>query len=325
MNMTETKISIKNPNDLITTVPLLLGFHPTHSLVVVGLAALDLQCTFRIDLPGSADHIEHLRDLTAQLCRNECDGCILIAYGEREVAEAAIARTTQRLHAAGIKPIDRLRVEDGRWFSLDCGLDCCPAEGRPVPQSSPASCEVAVAGGHALPDRSAVAAQFDPAEPDRRAAVAAAVDAALLSETELDWAEQRGRDLGAVDRWMDSPELPGPEDIAILGLALGDLDIRDHAIGRIGSGAFEDNRADLWIWLARHLDGGMTAPAATVAAFAAYRAGNGVVALEALELALRSQPNYRLARMLMAALQAGMPPNALAEISGEKAGELLDG
>lgn len=325
MNMTETKISIKNPTDLITTLPLLLGFHPEHSLVVVGLAELDFQCTFRVDLPGSAEHVEHLQDLTAQLCRNECDTCILIAYGEREVAEAAIAHTTRRLHAAGIKPIDRLRVEEGRWFSLDCGRDCCPAEGEPIPQTSPASCEVAVAGGHALPDRSAVTAQFAPAEPGRRAAVAAAIDAALLAETELGWAEQRGRDLGAVDQWMESSELPGTEDIAILGLALGDLDIRDYVIERINSGAFEGNRLDLWIWLARHLDENMVAPAATVAGFAAYRFGNGVAALEALELALRSQPNYRLAQMLMAALQAGMPPSALAGIGGENVAGLLDG
>ncbi|WP_084546425.1 DUF4192 domain-containing protein [Glycomyces arizonensis] len=325
MNMTETKIRIKGPIDLITTVPLLLGFHPEHSLVVVGLAKLEFQCTFRVDLPGSADHIEHLRDLTAQLCRNDCDGCILIVYGEREVAEAALARTAQRLDAAGIKPIDRIRITEGRWFSLDCARDCCPAEGKPVPQTSPASCEVAVAGAHALPDREAVAAQLDPAEPGRRAAVATAVDAALLAEIELDWAEQRGRDLKALDQWMSSPELPDVEGIATLGLALGDLDIRDYAIDRINSGRFEGNRTDLWIWLARHLDDELVAPAATVAGFAAYRFGNGVLALEALELALRARPTYRLARLLLNALQAGIPPGALAGIGREKASELLDG
>src|SRR5690606_13130062 len=173
MNITETDISIKGPSDLVCTVPLLLGFHPEHSLVVVGLSGSDLKCTFRIDLPGSADHIEHLLDLTGQLCRNGCDRCVLIAYGEREVTEAAIARTAQRFDAAGIESVDRLRVTEGRCFGLDCERECCPPEGRPVPQTSPASCEVAVSGGYALPDRSAVAAQLDPAEPDRRAAVAA--------------------------------------------------------------------------------------------------------------------------------------------------------
>ncbi|WP_162145977.1 DUF4192 domain-containing protein [Glycomyces tenuis] len=323
--MTETKIRIKGPVDLITTIPLLLGFHPEHSLVVVGLNEGDFQCTFRVDLPGSAEHIEHLRDLTGQLCRNECDACVLIAYGEREVGEAALARAAHRFDAAGIKPLNRFRVADGRWFSPDCEDTCCPAEGKPVPQTSPASCEVAVAGGHALPDRSAVAAQLDPAEPGRRAAVTAAVEAALLAEAELDWAEQRGRDLRTVDRWMASSELPDTADIAALGLALGDLDIRDHAIDRINSGDFEGNRTDLWIWLARHLEEELVAPAATVAGFAAYRFGNGVLALEALELALRARPNYRLAQMLMAALQAGIPPGTLAGIGSGKASEALDG
>jgi len=325
MNITETDISIKGPSDLVCTVPLLLGFHPEHSLVVVGLSGSDLKCTFRIDLPGSADHIEHLLDLTGQLCRNGCDRCVLIAYGEREVTEAAIARTAQRFDAAGIESVDRLRVTEGRCFGLDCERECCPPEGRPVPQTSPASCEVAVSGGYALPDRSAVAAQLDPAEPDRRAAVAAAVDEALLADTELDWAEHRGRDLRAVERWMGSSELPGAEDIAVLGLALGDSHVRDHAIGRIGSGEYERNRVDLWIWLVRHLDADLVAPAATLAGFAAYRFGNGVLALEAFELALRSRPGYRLARMLMTALQAGIPPGTLAGIGGGKAGELLGG
>ncbi|MCH7229546.1 DUF4192 domain-containing protein [Glycomyces sp. L485] len=325
MNLTETKISIKGPTDLITTVPLLLGFHPEHSLVVVGLIDFDLQCTFRVDLPGSADHLEHLRDLTAQLCRNECDAAVLIAYGEREVAEASLERGAHRLDAAGIKPVDRLRVSEGRWFSLSCGRACCPPEGKPVPESSAASCEVAVAGGHALSDRAAVAAQLDPAEDGRRAAVASAVEAILLAETELDWAEQRGRDLHTVEHWMSAEDLPDTDDIATLGLALGDLDIRDFVIERIGSGGFEANRTDLWVWLARHLEDELVAPAATVAGFAAYRFGNGVLALEAFEMALRSQPNYRLAQMLMAALQAGIPPGALDGIGRGRAGGVLDG
>ena len=108
--------------------------------------------------------------------------------------------------------------------------------------------------------------------------------------------------------------LPGPDDIAAVGLALGDLDIRDYALRRINSGTFEGNRVDLWIWVARHLEDDLVAPAATVAGFAAYRFGNGVLALEAFELALRSTPHYRLAQMLMAALQAGIPPAALSRI-----------
>ncbi|THV41596.1 DUF4192 domain-containing protein [Glycomyces buryatensis] len=323
MDMTQAKISLTGPDDLLTTIPLLLGFHPEQSLVVVGLVDGDLECTFRVDLPGSAEHIEHLVDLTGQLSLNNCNQCVLIAYGDKDVAEAALERTKSRCDAAGIKPIERLRVSSGRWHGLDCPPDhSCPVAGSLIPETSAAACEVAVAGWYAAPDRETVAAQLQAAAPGRRAAVASSVEAILGGEVELDWAEQRGRDLHAVDHWLEAKELPDTDDIATLGLALGDLDIRDYALRRINSGRFERGRVDLWIWVARHLEEDLVAPAATVAGFAAYRSGNGVLALEAFELALRSSPHYRLAQMLMAALQSGLPPNALARIGGGDAEEM---
>jgi hypothetical protein len=314
MHTTQARIRLNGPKDLLTTIPLLLGFHPQHSLVVVGLIGGELQCTFRADLPGSADHLEHLPDLTAQLSLNRCDACVVIAYGEADLAQAAVAQAGARLHAAGIEPLDQLRVSEGRWTSLTCGKPCCPPEGLPVPETTPASCEVAVAGGYAAADRSAIAAQLAPAAPGRRAAVAKAVAETITAEAELDWATQRSIDLHSIDHWMGTSALPGPADIAAVGLALGDLDIRDYALRRINTGKFEGNRVDLWIWVARHMEEDLVAPAATVAGFAAYRFGNGVLALEAFELALRSSPHYRLAQMLMAALQAGIPPGALSRI-----------
>jgi hypothetical protein len=314
MNMTQARISINGPNDLLTTIPLLLGFHPEHSLVVVGLIDRRLQCTFRVDLPGSADHLEHLPDLTAQLSLNDCDECVVIAYGEKEVGDASIERAATRLSNAGIEPLDRLRVAEGRWFSLTCGKPCCPPEGTPIPETSPASCEVAVAGCYAAADRAAVAELLAPAPPGRRAAVERAIAATLAAEADLEWSTQRSRDLHAIDHWLSTSTLPGPEDIASVGLALGDLDIRDYALRRIVTGRYEANRIDLWLWVARHMADDLVAPAATVAGFAAYRFGNGVLALEAFETALKASPHYRLAQLLLAALQAGYPPGALANI-----------
>ncbi|MEU5872273.1 DUF4192 domain-containing protein [Glycomyces sp. NPDC047369] len=314
MSTTQASISIKGPTDLLTTIPHLIGFHPEHSLVAVGLIGRQLQCTFRVDLPGSADHLEHLVDLTAQLSRNDCDECVVVAYGDKEIAEAAIERAATRFHHAGIDPLDRLRVTGGRWFSLTCDQPCCPAEGTPVPESTPASCEVAVAGCHAAPDRAAIAEQLAPAPPGRRAAVERAVAQSLAAEADLDWAGQRSADLHAIDHWLSTSALPGPDDIASIGLALGDLDIRDYALRRISSGRLDANRIDLWLWVARHMADDLLAPAATVAGYAAYRFGNGVLALEAFETALKASPHYRLAQMLMAALQAGYPPSAIGNI-----------
>jgi hypothetical protein len=67
----------------------------------------------------------------------------------------------------------------------------------------------------------------------------------------------------------------------------------------------------LWLWVARHLEEDLVAPALTVAGWCAYRNGNGVVAVEAFRLALKFSPQYRLARLLSDALQSGIPPRAL--------------
>ncbi|MEU6860835.1 DUF4192 domain-containing protein [Glycomyces sp. NPDC046736] len=314
MNATQTSIRIKGPTDLLTVIPPLLGFHPSNSLVVSGLVDSRLECTFRAGLPGSTDHMEHLTDLSPQLELNNCNGCVIVAYGEKELAEASIAHAAALLDRAGIEPKDLLRVTEGRWYSLTCDKPCCPAEGLPVPETSAASCEIAIAGAYAAPNRAAIQAGLAPAPTGRRAAVSRAVCDKLTEEAGLDWSGQRSADLRAIDHWMAAKTLPGPADIAAVGLALGDLDIRDYAVRRISSGEFESNRIDLWIWVARHMEEDLRAPAATVAGYAAYRSGNGVLALECFELALRSAPNYRLAQLLMAALQAGYPPSALTKV-----------
>ncbi len=307
-------ITINGPGDLVAVVPHLLGFAPESSLVVVGLDQSGLQCTFRVDLPERTEDAGHVRDLVDQLRRNNCGRAVAIVYGPEPIALAVGSVTGRRLDAAGIEVFDILRVDQGRYWSLTCDGPCCPSEGRPVPELSEAVLSIIAAGGVARPDRAAVAAMLGAADSEAREAVRAAVEEFLADGARLDRAEQCSRDLHAVDHCLAADALPDAHGIAALGLALGDVDVRDYALGQINTGRYEQNRLDLWIWVARHLEDDLVAPAATVAGFAAYRCGNGVLALEAFELALRADPSYRLAQMLLAALQAGIPPTALATI-----------
>jgi hypothetical protein len=114
---------------------------------------------------------------------------------------------------------------------------------------------------------------------------------------------------------MSTTDLPEIEDIAALLVALSDIGVRDLVLGRIVA-AGSNTRLDLWIWLTRHADAShLVATAAVIAAVAAYRAGDGVTAGDALERALAAQPGHRLASMLLAALQAGIPPSALSALA----------
>jgi hypothetical protein len=303
------RLKLNGPADLITAVPYLLGFTPEHSLVVVAMKGGELQCTFRVDLPGSIDHLDHLPSLTKQVTINDCDGAVLIGYGDAELVLSCVERVGFEFAVAGVQILDRLRIDQGRWYSLDCQKDCCPPEGLPVPADTAVATELALAGAVRRTSRADVTALVAPVEEAQRQAVAESVGQLHQTEADLSWAEQRLADLTAIDTWASATDLPGPEDIAALGLAVGDLDIRDYTMRAMHEHHGQSSTAtDLWLWVARHLETDLAAPSFTIAGWCAYRTGDGVLALECLERALDAAPNYRLAQMLMAALQAGIPP-----------------
>ncbi|WP_199042672.1 DUF4192 domain-containing protein [Glycomyces salinus] len=307
-----TPIRLTSPADLLSAIPYLLGFEPEHSLVVQGLRGNNLQCTFRVDLPGGIDHLDHLVTMTEQVKTNDCDAVILIAYGETELATACLDRAASDYAASGIQVLDRLRVTDHHWYSQNCRDGCCPPQGTPLPETTDITTALTVAGARRHPGREAITALLDPADEHQRAAVARAVEDDLAAACDLSWADQCERDLQAVDHWLGSDEPPGPDGIATLGLGLGDLRVRDYALHASDQRRTDTRRpVDLWLWVARHLEDDLAAPSATVAGWCAYRTGNGVLALECFEHALKVCPNYRLAQMLTAALQAGIPPAAL--------------
>jgi hypothetical protein len=324
MEQQTAPIKLNGPGDLAAVVPHLLGFAPESSLVVVGLNENGLQCTFRVDLPERAEHANHVPDLVAQLMRNNCGQGVTIVFGPEPIAAAVASVTDRRLDAAGIVVLGSLRVDQGRYWSLTCDGPCCPPEGRPVPKMTEAVLALIAEGAVARSSREAVAAMLDAADPEARKAVRAAVEGLVADEDELDRAAQRSRRFHVIDRCLAADAFPGTGDLAALGLALGDLDVRDYALRQLNTGRYDQYRLDMWIWVVRHMEDELVAPAATVTGFAAYRSGNGVLALEAFELALQADPHYRLARMLLAALQAGIPPAALAGIGASSEDQTAD-
>ena len=129
-----TTISLRGPADIITVLPYHLGYRPAESLVVVALAGNRIGMVGRIDLPPpdvDPDLVAH--ELLPVVRRERPDGVVLVAFesasGQAEPASVAMRDAIQ---GAGIRVLDRLVVREGRWWSLDCDGECCPAEGEPV-------------------------------------------------------------------------------------------------------------------------------------------------------------------------------------------------
>jgi hypothetical protein len=96
------------------------------------------------------------------------------------------------------------------------------------------------------------------------------------------------------------------DEVAWLGVLLGHLPVRDHAWQRIGGDL--GLHVTLWTDVVRRVEPALAAPAATLLAFAAWRAGEGAVASIALARALRTEPDYRMALLLNHALRHGLSP-----------------
>ena len=163
------RVQIDSLAGILAVVPYLLGFHPSNSLVVIGIGPPrgQIKLAFRYDLPDPPDAVQ-ARDIAAHsvavLKRQQIDQVIVVGYGPgtqvTPVAELIRAWTDR----AQIKLRDLVRVEDNRYWSYLCeGADCCPAEGVPFDAlAHPAAVALTTAGLPAYPDRAALSRSLAP-------------------------------------------------------------------------------------------------------------------------------------------------------------------
>ena len=142
-------VRIGSPADILAAVPYLLGFHPDHSLVVIGARPPRdrVHVTFRYDLPDPPEPAcaaEIAAHAVAVLAREQVTMAIVAGYGPGSLVTPVAAELRTRLAGAGIEVREMLRAEDGRYWSYLCtDPACCPAEGVPydVPSSSVAAAD----------------------------------------------------------------------------------------------------------------------------------------------------------------------------------------
>ncbi|MCD0451802.1 DUF4192 domain-containing protein [Actinocorallia sp. API 0066] len=290
---------IRGPGELIAAIPYMLGYHPAHSLVAVGVGGPGGACAVRHGLEladGVAAHIAGL------LSVHGFGGALLVGYGEAAVADPAVASARRALARVGLEVWDALRVHDGRYWSY-----LRPAEaGVPL---TPTTLEVqaVVNGMVALPSREDLAAFVAPL-PDPVAS-AVARETALAERQRFDRAAGLRLVREVVAGVGSGRPPPGLAEIARFTVALSRVRLRDEAWVRISPNALPEHR-DFWLHVVRR-----TAPAyrpapACLLAYCALVTGDGALANVALDLAEREDPHYSMAALLRRALTSGIHPSA---------------
>jgi hypothetical protein len=321
-------VRLSAPADILATVPFLVGYHPTNSIVVLGLSQHRVTFTARDDLPpeGAEPEPDQVGYLVEVLLRQGCRRLMLVGYGDQARVTPMMSALLCAYGEAGVRVLEALRADGERYWSYLCDNPrCCRPQGTPYDAaSSEVSAVWTLAGRVARRDRAEYEAQIRPVTGPAREAmhratedaqdrlldlVAAAEDeekaeAALLTAGNLAIAQ-------ALDAQLRG-EPPTDVQAAWLSVLLQAIPIRDIAWSLIrGSGLALYHHRALWQEVLHRAETDLVPAPASLFAFAAWRCGDGGIARLALERALDVDPRYRMAGMLREAITLGLPPSAL--------------
>jgi len=327
----QVRVRPDSPGELLAVVPLLLGFVPRISLVVMGTEPPRdrIKVTLRYDLPDppgagvAADIAAHAVGVVGS---QQLTALTAVGYGPEALVDPVAYALRDAAVQAGIDLRDVLRVEDGRYWSYGCGDEaCCPAAGTPFdPAASSAAAAMTAAGISVLSDRAEVAARVAPLGGSTAASMCQATRRAERHAGQLLAKVRKSARLGAARQMIVAAGLNAvgamiaiyrgggsyatDYQVAWITVALRDLRIRDDAWARMDPAHLDAHRR-LWIDVTQRAQPGYVAAPASLLAFVAWQAGDGALANVALDRALADDPRYSMALLLRQVITAGASPS----------------
>lgn len=321
------KIRLTRPGALIAALPAVLGFVPEKSLVLVSLEEGRMGAVMRADLSADlGDNLGRLAELAATsgadtvvavVVDDEGASCPMCSADHRVLCDALATELGDRgvdLHGSHV--VDRVEA-GGSWHCVDG----CGASGEVEdPTASPMAAAAVLDGRRLYGRRSELHAVIavDEARSARLVEPIRAHAAARVAQWRADPDGRGRRDvekaIEVAARVQEGRE-PADTELAELACGLTDVAVRD-TLYALAVGAQAAAAEALWALLARTLPDPWRVEALALLAFSAYARGDGPLAGISLEAALRSDPEHRMAGMLDAALQSGMRPEQIRELTG---------
>jgi len=340
-----TVVKISNPADILGVLPHRIGFHPTESLVMVCLEGPRRRdrLVMRVDLPTARAERRFAREMTDRVRQAGASAVALVCYTDAPLAvsqhlarASLVATLKKRLDADKIETVEALLVRGGRWWSYLCADEsCCPSAGTPLSSeltraAGHYAAEAVAHGGVVLTDRATLVMSIEPssnpvAEAVRAQAACTAGDS-LVTVIACDGVEAAGRLAVTtlhrlVAAWSDGCREVTPEDAALIALGLRDKLARDEAMTMVLDHD-EGLLVALFTDIVRLVDDVDAAPVCTLLAWTAYSQGRGALAVVAAERALRCDPGYDMAELVLAGLSNMVAPSAIRDVAARVRADL---
>lgn len=295
-------MTVRSPEDLVALVPLVLGFVPEESAVMLTFDERGSSFHARIDLTCSEELDDLVETLLHPCLRHGVRLVFLLCWAGAELTEDLAWRFRDRFTDAGVEVRDVLRVEGGHWYAVLPGRPAHEYEGVPVDLDCHRFTAQSVFSGavrHA--SREELRASID-ADPELCAGFVAgrAYQPRLLGALVRD-AVGRGRALDA-------------EELGRLATSLREGRRRDHVWGHLER-ADAPRALEWWRATVRRLPDEAAADACAVLAFVAWLAGDGALAWCAVDRCRRSRPDHSLATLVAGMLEEACSPATWDEVA----------
>lgn len=312
-----TTFTARSPLDLLALVPVVIGFHPEDSVVLLTFGQPD-SFHARIDLPDDLDgQAEVTRVLAGAVRRHRVPLVAVLVYSADVAAAGTMAEgLLEALLDDGVDVVDVLRVDDDHYHQWDgdrfaplgiaFSLDAHPFtaagvfEGRVVHESRAALADSLIGTDEDDEEKVGLAAArlaaTWPDEASTQEAVQWRARQADFVRTVVD------RQVGPMRRRLSAGE------VGQLAFLVNILVLRDEA----WSAMTRDTAArhvDLWREVVRRVPRDLLPGPAGLLAFAAWLAGEGALAWCAVDRCLEVDPDHRLAHRIAEALEHAVPPS----------------
>lgn len=307
-------VTITSASELIASIPHMLEFYPTESVVLLGFSPTErdekslLRQTVRLDLSEDAPDAFHTA-VAPGMQGKDVDSIALVVVSETSDADSApphrdvITTLADAIVDAEFAFIHALWVPViSAGAPLRCYLACACGGTLPDPASTVLAAHSVVSGVQTYPSRQVLVDTLSPDE----AAVERRNMLIVRHHRDGDPArfQHAGRDLihAVLDEKRDAASLTD-EQFAAIAVALSDHELRDTFV-RL---AHSPTAQSLWTTLVRGLPAPERAEAAALLALTAMAHANQALANVALGVALESNPQHRLAQLLGRAIALGVP------------------